>query len=261
MNLFLGYYIPSMHTVPLWDLENDYYLHNFHVKSGTSSMRSMRMQHPCYCLFDDYRGGTADKDNKIDESVTHSVPKLRRNLSRRSLAEVKMEKGTKHNVESYKLQNIRKRCAAQHEALSLWWRNAIQAYVDQRCWMHIGENPFLDLLPSRFEREHGAQGKLYEFDKHFSRPYTRLVRLKQPVENRKVVDEELNSLLLYRKTVSSKDKTWSRSKDSKHVLEDSANVTRLGEKNHEIREPYLKNFLSSKTLQTPHRLINGKKSG
>ena len=24
MNLFLGFYIPSRHTVPLWDLESDY---------------------------------------------------------------------------------------------------------------------------------------------------------------------------------------------------------------------------------------------
>ncbi|EED88061.1 phosphatidylinositol phosphatase, partial [Thalassiosira pseudonana CCMP1335] len=27
MNLFLGYYVPSCNTLPLWELENDYYLH------------------------------------------------------------------------------------------------------------------------------------------------------------------------------------------------------------------------------------------
>jgi hypothetical protein len=169
----------------------------------------------------------------------------------------------KKNKESYKVEYIRKRCFAQHEALSLWWRNALQAYIDQRCWMHIGENPFLDILPSRFEREHGAQDKLYEFDKHFSRPYTRQVRLKQAVENRSVVDEELNSLVLYRKTVSSKDKTWSHSNDVNHVLEESANVAKLHEKidRDDAKDHYLENFLSSKAIKKSHRMTNGKKNG
>ena len=43
MNLFLGYYIPSRHTVPLWELESDYYLHNFHVKSGRGSLQAMKL--------------------------------------------------------------------------------------------------------------------------------------------------------------------------------------------------------------------------
>lgn len=259
MNLFLGYYIPSMHTVPLWDLENDYYLHNFHVKSGTASMRSMRMHHPCYYLFEDYHSSATER-NTMYEPMAHSVSKLHKNLSRRSLSDFQMEKETKKSIESYKLQYVRKRCSAQHEALSLWWRNAIQAYIDQRCWMHIGENPFLGLLPSRFEREHGAQDELYEFDKHFSRPYTRQMRLKQPVENRKVVDEELNSLLLYRKTVSSKDETLSRPNYVEHVLENSGNGTRLGDKDDPdgTRGPYLQNFLRTKTLQKAHHVTDGK---
>ena len=28
MNLFLGYYLPFRHTIPLWEMETDYYLHN-----------------------------------------------------------------------------------------------------------------------------------------------------------------------------------------------------------------------------------------
>jgi phosphatidylinositol 3,5-bisphosphate 5-phosphatase len=32
MNVFLGHYVVSEHEVALWDLDNDYYLHNFKVQ-------------------------------------------------------------------------------------------------------------------------------------------------------------------------------------------------------------------------------------
>ncbi|KAM3567327.1 hypothetical protein VYU27_010525, partial [Nannochloropsis oceanica] len=32
MNLFLGHFIPAQHDTALWELENDYFLHNTHVK-------------------------------------------------------------------------------------------------------------------------------------------------------------------------------------------------------------------------------------
>jgi len=34
MNVFLGHYVVSEHEVALWDLDNDYYLHNFKVQTG-----------------------------------------------------------------------------------------------------------------------------------------------------------------------------------------------------------------------------------
>jgi hypothetical protein len=43
MNVFLGHYIVSEHEVPLWELENDYYLHNFHVQKGVElSMKNLK---------------------------------------------------------------------------------------------------------------------------------------------------------------------------------------------------------------------------
>lgn len=46
INIFLGNYAPSESHVcdlPLWELDSDYYLHNFHVQIGTSlSMRGRR---------------------------------------------------------------------------------------------------------------------------------------------------------------------------------------------------------------------------
>ena len=37
MNLFLGYFVPKENETPLWELDNDYYLHNFHVQAGSST--------------------------------------------------------------------------------------------------------------------------------------------------------------------------------------------------------------------------------
>lgn len=45
MNVFLGHYIVSDHDMPLWELENDYYLHNFHVQNGVE-LTMKHMQEP-----------------------------------------------------------------------------------------------------------------------------------------------------------------------------------------------------------------------
>ena len=43
INVFLGNFVPSDAEPPLWELESDYYLHNFHVQTGTVlSMRARR---------------------------------------------------------------------------------------------------------------------------------------------------------------------------------------------------------------------------
>ncbi len=43
INLFLGYYIPISADKPLWELDTDYYLHNFHAENaGLQSMREYK---------------------------------------------------------------------------------------------------------------------------------------------------------------------------------------------------------------------------
>lgn len=45
INLFLGYFIPNNNRTPLWELETDFYLHNFHVEnSGLQSMRDYKKE-------------------------------------------------------------------------------------------------------------------------------------------------------------------------------------------------------------------------
>lgn len=43
INLFLGYYVPNNADKPLWELDTDYYLHNFHAENaGLQSMREYK---------------------------------------------------------------------------------------------------------------------------------------------------------------------------------------------------------------------------
>lgn len=53
MNVFLGNYSPShshFHEMPLWELESDYYLHNFKVQNG--SLLSMAAQQEYFNAID-----------------------------------------------------------------------------------------------------------------------------------------------------------------------------------------------------------------
>lgn len=42
INIFLGHFVPKEKQPPLWELENDYYLHNFEVRNGAAACEEMR---------------------------------------------------------------------------------------------------------------------------------------------------------------------------------------------------------------------------
>lgn len=42
INIFLGHFVPKENQPPLWELENDYYLHNFEVRNGAAACEEMR---------------------------------------------------------------------------------------------------------------------------------------------------------------------------------------------------------------------------
>lgn len=42
INIFLGHFVPKANAPPLWELENDYYLHNFEVRNGAAACDEMR---------------------------------------------------------------------------------------------------------------------------------------------------------------------------------------------------------------------------
>ena len=260
MNLFLGHYIPTRHPVPLWDLENDYYLHNFHVKSGTASMQSMKLhRHAFVASLDDDEMKRYEKA-EYDSDSGRTTPVLHRKLSVRRLST-----DNKKIQESWRVERIRKRCSVQYDGLSLWWRGAIQSYIEQRCSMHLGGNPFESMMPSQFDRNHGTPDELADFDHFFSRPYTRPLHAAHSSQNRKTVEEEKESLMIYRKTVSSPDTdihgSGLQSVDGQGVDDDPlCSVKDFGRKfgYKSVGEPYLESFLRPRTVRTSHNRVDGK---
>ena len=130
MNLFLGYYLPSNNTTPLWELDNDYYLHNFHVNSGRGSLQSMKQYQSMF--------GVLEWNELEDENNNHRAESA----------------GSSQADDLARIYRIKQRCAAQNNALSVWWKCAIQAYIQQRMWMTLGGNPSGSSLPPRFEAKH-----------------------------------------------------------------------------------------------------------
>lgn len=104
MNLFLGYYVPSRNTLPLWELDNDSYLHNFHVNAGRGSLQSMKTYQNMFGI------NWEDSDENLDfDKKPHLQHK--RNESARSMTNLD---------DNGRIDKVKQRCKSQNEALSLW---------------------------------------------------------------------------------------------------------------------------------------------
>ena len=109
----------------------------------------------------------------------------------------------------------------QNEALSVWWRLAIQQYVQSRMWMDVGSSPYETLLPSRFDRLYQPD-KLAQFDKFFSRSWAAPVRLSHSAQHTHAGDDNTELMLLHRKAVVSADPKKAGVK-KKNLSEDKSN--------------------------------------
>jgi hypothetical protein len=192
MNLFLGHYIPSRHPIPLWEMENDYYLHNSHMQSDVLSLQNSKLQQQA--LIDDF------DHRKRGKSSRDSILFQRRSLSgvrRAPILNKSYDASTAD--EPAQIVRLRKSCMNQLESFSLWWRVALRDYIDQRRWIQLGNNAEMRLpLPSRFETIHGAADQIVQFDKLLSRPWTKPFRSDRSVNN----EEEKSALITHRKKVS-----------------------------------------------------------
>ena len=90
------------------------------------------------------------------------------------------------------------RCRVQKEALSAWWKLAIQSYVQQRMWMQLGHVPSECLLPSRFERLY-TPGTLSRFDELLARNWAVPLRMSHSAQ-RSQTDDDSKLLMSYRKS-------------------------------------------------------------
>jgi len=168
MNLFLGHYIPMLEPIPLWDMENDYYLHNFHVKSRQGSLQSLNHFTKSFAILSEVKNSIRQDFNSAHESLRVAL--------------------------------IRRKLKSQDEVLSMWWKVATQSYIQQRMWMHVVsglEYP----LPTRFERIH-IPDKLTQFDKLLSKTWQKPMRVLHSAQQfLKASEEEKESLVTHRKKV------------------------------------------------------------
>lgn len=149
MNLFLGYYLPFRHAIPLWEMETDYYLHNFHVKSGRGTMQSMKGYQLAFGV-SDWASTSGDADPKSKSTALASTDQT----------------VTSPEEQSRRIQKVRNQCQSQNLALSSWWKHAIQNNVQQRMWMQLGRSQEEPMLPPRFERIYQPE-KIAQFDRFF----------------------------------------------------------------------------------------------
>jgi len=155
MNLFLGYYVPSRHTVPLWELENDYHLHNFHVKvQSRGAVQAMKRYQKQFAFNLEADENEVEEDDFVDE---------------------RKKRKTSSNSTSVRMAAVKNKFRAQIEPLSMWWKVAIQCYIQQRMWMRLGSPAEYDESDS-FERIYQPD-KLTQFDKYFARAWSMPSRL------------------------------------------------------------------------------------
>jgi len=196
MNLFLGYYIPCRHAVPLWDMENDYYLHNYHVRSGRGTLQSIKAYERSFAV--DWSDDEEEEEHTGTEKVTTLAPSPI--VSCKLVSPQSLTDQSREYENSWRIARVRRRCKAQNDALSTWWRVAIQSYIQQRMWMQLGSNPLEDMVPSRFERIYQPD-KLAQFDRFFARAWATPVRLSHAAQHSQSATSDEETKLVVRKAV------------------------------------------------------------
>lgn len=157
--MFLGYYLPFKHSVPLWEMENDYYLHNFNAMDSFGTITSMQSHRHTF--------GIPEMDMRHQEPF-ESPRSQCSGVSRRCPTKSDWK-------ETEVLSSLDRRCQAQSAALSLWWKNALQLNIQQRRWMRPSRINRKAPPSSRFDRVYQPE-KLEQFDRIFSRVWEIPVR-------------------------------------------------------------------------------------
>jgi hypothetical protein len=219
-NLFLGYYVPYRHTVPLWEMETDYYLHNFHVKTGKGTLQSMKGYQRAFGVTDWNEDDQFDFSNEKDSvASTGSLVRPRR-LHSRNMTAGSLDSAvySKQEEKSRRIATVRKRCKAQNQALSSWWKIAIQSNIQQRMWMQLGKSPSESMLPPRFERLYQPE-KMAQFDRFFARSWATPVRRSHSAQHSEASDDE-REIAEFRRNISGRNITIPKKEESRDLDND-----------------------------------------
>ena len=78
--------------------------------------------------------------------------------------------------ESSRITKVRQQVKGQSDSLSIWWKVALQANLQQRMWMKLGQlNHAEPFLPSKYERLYQPD-KIAQFDRFFARGWATPLR-------------------------------------------------------------------------------------
>ena len=222
-------------------METDYYLHNFHVKTGKGITQSMKGYQFAFGVVDWHEDDDLDASNDRESALSSaSLPSTK--IKRPQLPHSR--NATVGSVDSavYKpedklrrIARVRSRCRAQNLALSSWWKIAIQSNIQQRMWMQLGSSPSESLLPPRFERLYQPE-KMAQFDRFFARSWATPVRRSHPAQQGEGSDDE-NDLSEFRRNISGR----ATKKIIDHSKEESKNVDHPGAR---TRNTLLREFVS-----------------
>lgn len=103
-------------------------------------------------------------------------------------------------MESQRVARLRNQCESQNQALSVWWKVAIQNNIQQRMWMQLGRGPSESMLPPRYERIYQPD-KLTQFDRLFARSWVTPVRRTHTAQHSSVSDDGTD-VTEYRRTIN-----------------------------------------------------------
>ena len=224
MNLFLGYYVPYLHSTALWDLQDDYYLHNHHVKAGKGTMHSMKKYQRAFGV-EEWKASDSDRQHEQPSSrrqdlggSSSALSRPPRPLGNRSISMDSLRSSIKDNGESHRIASVREKCASQNRQLSFWWKLALSQNLASRSWMSLGNSPPETLLPPRFERLYQPE-KVASFDRFFARGWATPVRRTHSAQHSKGSSDDDTSLRDFRRRVSTKDAAVAQSEIKEEILE------------------------------------------
>jgi hypothetical protein len=138
-------------------MENDYYLHNFHVMNARNATAYMRNHERAFCINCTDDEDEVESPRKLQPVVHTLIPPIT------------------SFVESERIARIRKHSMKQNLALSSWWKAALHANLQEKKLLRFGTMLDNNALPGRFERIYQPE-KLTQFDRVFSRVWETPVR-------------------------------------------------------------------------------------
>ena len=138
-------------------MENDYYLHNFHVMNARNATTFMKNHELAFCI------NCTDDEDEVESPV------------KAQSTGSTLIPHTTSMVESERVARIRKHCTKQNSVLSSWWKVALSANLQEKNLLRFGTMKDTKSLPGRFERVYQPE-KLTQFDRVLSRAWETPVR-------------------------------------------------------------------------------------